>query len=326
MRAEVALLACTVGCSFPDYVAESDAAIDTNVDDVATDVGVDASDAADTTKADSFDASKPTCNATPATGFGAPARMTNLKGVTGADTNDSPFVFPDGLTLYFTGLDTLGRKHLHVVKRPDRASDFGTGALVDITDVGGVLRSRDVADTVGHGVDEIFFGGTGNDLWTAKRSGGAGPFAAVRMGLPVDTSDNEVTPTITEDGLRLIFGRIAPTTLSYHLYEATRPSVSATSWTDASQITGLTGLTQTCPTISTDGLTLYYAVATSTTASEVYFTQRTSLSGAFGTPTKIPILSPTGALDCPRSITADGCELYMSIGGAAHVAKRSPTP
>lgn len=329
-RSIVVLSFCISGCATggAEDAPTSDAGAEVNADASGSGDGslFPMDDAAD-------DAPLPSCNGAPLTAWQAPTPL-GVTGVVTSATVVDPYVLPDGLALLFASADASGKSRLHFATRANRSAPFVSGALIPGFE-GADWAAIDVGQPTAVGPDEMVFTTPANngDLWVATRPGGSGSVTSRRYTETfINTADVEGTPTLTADGERMIFARAGSGT-PYGLYEATRLTTTpGSAWIGVSALTSLNNASYSvaCPALSPDGLTLYFATnseAPTSASTQVFVTQRTSRTTAFGTPVAVPALSVPGKLNCPRSITADGCELYLSNDSTgtfrAYSAKRA---
>jgi hypothetical protein len=144
--------------------------------------------------------------ATPTDSFGTAAA---LAGVNSAETDQNPWLSPDGLTLVFDSTRSagFGQANLWMATRSSSSDTFGTpsevpGVNSDAVDEGATLSADQL---------EIFFdsnrpGGAGNlDIWRAQRDRIGEPFGAP---LPLDSVNSfgdELDLALTLDGTELFF-------------------------------------------------------------------------------------------------------------------------
>lgn len=146
--------------------------------------------------------------------WGAPARLDALCATTPAA---GPYITPDGLTLYYTiyvGADEA----LYVTARPDRASAFPAGTPVaglDPTSRGYPALSGDLRTI-------YFETHVPQDVGEATRDDATAAFGTPTA-LPFDTAAyTEEDPSVTADGLHLLFDSDRSGDGLKHAYETTR--------------------------------------------------------------------------------------------------------
>lgn len=102
-------------------------------------------------------------------------------------------------------------------------------------------------------------GGQGNtDLYIATRSSRAVPFGPLIALNSVNTIANEITPALSLDRLELYFSRYNSGT-SYDIYRSTRPDLGSGFGAPAPVLGVNTDTYQASPSITDDGLVMYYA-------------------------------------------------------------------
>ena len=170
-----------------------------------------------------------------------------------------PTISPNGLELYF---DIWGDWYLWVATRPSKDDPWG-----DPVKVGPPVGSYDAytADVSADGLSLYFAsyerpGGYGNDdLWVATRATIDDPWGEpVNLGPNVNSSRGDVCPTISADGLTLVFSRGGP----WSLWATTRKSVND-EWGPAVDL-GINGPGYFYgPALSPDGSTIYFDASAS---------------------------------------------------------------
>lgn len=164
---------------------------------------------------------------------------------------------------------------------------------------------------------ELYFhsyrtGSLGAALWVARRaSTGDGFDPPTRMD-QLDTVDDEVAPTITDDGLELVFERDSGSGVA-HLYSSRRGS-SDVPFVDASQLMlGDSNAVDTTPWLSGDGLRLIFSSARSggIGALDLYETSRADRSGDWALPKPLIELDDI-ANDASPTLSVDGLDIYYS--------------
>ena len=126
----------------------------------------------------------------------------------------------------------------------------------------------------------------------------------------------DTVPRLTSDELTLVYARQAsafPGDFNYDLYSATRSSTSDPFATPvAAEQINTTTYIEANPTISSDGLSLYFD--TSRDGGQIYVATRTSTADAFGPGTPVVALN-TASVDSAPFITDDGLELWFASDG-----------
>jgi Tol biopolymer transport system component len=168
----------------------------------------------------------------PTASFGAAVNL-------GAPLNTSveeliPKTSLDGLSLYFVSNrpGTLGNNDIWLATRASTAVNFGApvnlGAPINTSSLDGG------PDITADGLTLVFNsdrpGGSGSrDLYIATRASTAAAFgSAVNLGPTINTSDDDYSPSISADGLRLFFTSTRPGGFGDHdLWVTTRASLAA---------------------------------------------------------------------------------------------------
>lgn len=152
--------------------------------------------------------------------------------------------------------------------------------------------------------DEVFFLDQ-NKIFTATKD----PGGWLGRSASIDPAPNEVDrwPSLTSDGLLLVFQREG---MTRRLKQMTRDAKNATFTAMRDAWKGDVPSEFREPSITADGLGLLYMIDNTT-----YLTERGRRDVVFE-PSTVPIqidAPPTGQLRV-RSMSADGCKLYMTVG------------
>jgi len=161
----------------------------------------------------------------------------------------------------------------------------------------------------------------GSDIWMTKRAALDAPWQApVNLGKKINTTDGELDPSISADGLTLYFDRDEAT-----IYEATRSSVDAP-WDNAEVvISSLNGPTDDYyPYISNDGLSLYFCSdrPSGFGSMDIYVVTRPSLQSPWGEPVNLGDAINTPYYNCAPCVSVDGLTLYYDESGGIRIATR----
>jgi hypothetical protein len=138
------------------------------------------------------------------------------------DEQGPSYVKPGGPTLYFSsGPD---------IYKSERHGDGRFGPPEAVSSLNGA--SMDIQPNVRHDGREVVFasnrGGaaTGQDIWSATRSGPNGPWSApVNLGAAVNTAANETRPSLSWDATTLYFGRAPGLPVTTDIFVATREMI-----------------------------------------------------------------------------------------------------
>jgi hypothetical protein len=214
----------------------------------------------------------------------------------------------DELTLYFARLDEDGYD-IFSAKRASRDAPFGEATTVAALNY--PKNHNQDAMLSPDGLKIFFSRGFGNmTLLMAKRATINDAFG-VPAGIGLDSDVAEVEPYLSFDGSELWFARQQPYggALQLHVAKAMGDAFDVPRRVD--ELTPK-DMTTRSPVLTRDGLTLYFAMSTLTTAlNDVYVAHRTSLDGHFGDPRVVPELT-SAAEDYPTWISPDGCRIYLT--------------
>ena len=259
------------------------------------------------------------CSTLPMTSWEAPRRL-NLLGDNGALYFEDPSVSADGLTLWASKRVAACE---HAIYRGTRARDQSFATLVK-QDVPGIYCAPPYPSEVV--ADEVFLsaqGGGGSAVSRASRAGN------VWTTIPIagfDTSDFEFSQVITQDRVYMLFNRAGanPQNPFSIFITASRSGPTATVWRQEQQPAAPPNYVPSSIAMTSDGLGLFW----STKDARVWFLKRATrgedIASRWASAIEIPALE--GGAARVRSITADGCEVYLTSdrGGVTdtYVAKR----
>ncbi len=151
----------------------------------------------------------------------------------------------------------------------------------------------------------------GGDVWVAIRSSTSEPLGPPEsLGAPVNSSEDEGSPSISADGLELFFDR-AP---DGRIYVATRPSVIATFGRPQVVDLGRTGCCDGFPAVSADGRELYFCSDRpgGFGGDDVWVASRPAAGLPFGAPVNLGPTVNSGSNDCEPGISSDGKTLFFA--------------
>jgi hypothetical protein len=184
-----------------------------------------------------------------------PVAGINLHASTG---EDSPVISADGLELFFDSSFVGPSSDLWVAKRVSRNDPFQTPTLVQGSVNTGA--DEDPGSISSDGLTFYFGRTTGGsyDLYQATRPDRQSPFGNVTsLGSGVNTNLRDNYPFVSPDGLALYYHHG-----NHRLWTASRAS-TVDSFTNAQDlgdvVNGLPPLNSWRPTVSTDGLTLFFS-------------------------------------------------------------------
>jgi len=193
--------------------------------------------------------------------FGTPQ---NLGTVNSAFDEEDVEIAADGLTVYFASDRTggLGNLDLWYATRTSTGQSFG--APQNLVELSTSSLDRDPAASA-DGL-ALFFassrpgGSGGNDIWVATRPNATAPFGTPVNVSEVNSSSGDDNPAISSDGLELYFTSGRPGgSGSYDLWVARRSAVTLPFDPPENLNVLNTTALDADPTISGDGLALYFA-------------------------------------------------------------------
>jgi Tol biopolymer transport system component len=263
--------------------------------------------------------------------FGAPKPV---QGLNTTHLEGAPRLTPDELTVYFhSNRGTTASNDIYVATRGAKAEAFGTPAAVS-----GVNTTEDeFYPTLSPDLLTMYYASSptagGNEsVYYATRTSLAGAFSGRTSVTGVNTAALEGQPFLRGDGQELWFtsqrdGGVG----GRDIYRAPKTATTFGPGTDVTEIESTAA--EYLPTLSYDGLTIYFAstrVATGTLGSfDIWTAHRSSLSAAFDAPVPAPELNST-TVDYPGWLSPDECRIYFASdrvvtgGYDIYVAERMP--
>jgi len=215
-----------------------------------------------------------------------------------------PAVSADELELYFESMSDL-----YVARRQDRASSFEPPALLTVLNT----TMREVGPSPSaDGTMIVFDSGrfADVDLFVAARHGSTFDPPTAIPGLSTAGADEE-TPTLSYDGSLVVYAVAQPTNADEDLFLAHGPA-SETPYAIIGKVPNVNqpGSIETSPSLSADGLELFFQTDRSGSRNKIYVSRRPSASSDFGPPTVVAELD-NGADDTAPTISASGANLYF---------------
>jgi len=253
--------------------------------------------------------------------FGVPVNLGQNVNTGGDD--GCPSLTADGLEMYFHSdrPGGVGAYDIWVATRAAANQPWGKAVnLGPIVNGAGL----EIAPAISSDGLELYFsdygsprpGGMGTtDMWVTRRASRHDPWTTpVNLGPTVNSAEDEITLVISADGLELLFDSYRPGGVgASDLWVARRDSKSSP-W-QAPQWLGSTlnkaGI-EHCPTISADGLSLFFDYTPPGMASEegdLMLSRRPSLSAPWGAPVD---LGQAFSTHWASSISHDGKTLYFT--------------
>ncbi len=245
--------------------------------------------------------------------FGEPTNLGPIVNSSAGDT--SPSISADGLELYFSSdrPGGYGLDDIYVTTRATTEDDWG-----EPVNLGPIVNSSaaDITPCISADGLELYFcdwgeprpGGLGNDLWVTTR-----PTKDDEWGEPVNlatvnSSGYEFTPEISSDGLELYFESERPGGYGLDdLYVSTR-ATTEDEWGEPVNLgpTINSPLWEHCPTISADGLTLFFDIDFPT--GDLMMTRRATKDDDWGEPVN---LGHSASDHWASDISADDSTLFF---------------
>jgi Tol biopolymer transport system component len=247
---------------------------------------------------------------------------TNLGAVVNSAANESsPTISGDGLELYFGSNREggFGNSDIWVTTRASKNDPWEAPI-----NLGAVVNTDSAEGTPSISADglTLYFsdwiaprpGGQGSvDLWVTTRASKSDPWTTpVNLGPVVNTNGFEVTPEISSDGLELYFESNRPGAYGEDdLWVCTRATIDD-SWGAPQNLgSAINGeLWEHCPTISSNGLILFYDLDI---PGDIMVTRRTTHSDSWQTPVN---LGRTYSDHYAADISADFSILYFTSAQA----------
>jgi Tol biopolymer transport system component len=222
----------------------------------------------------------------------------------------SPYLSDDELTMYFTGArdDASTITDVFVTSRPTTTSSFGVVTLVSVSAPSPV---NDNAPAISPDGLTLYFvsdrgGNNTNDIYVVTRPSPQSAWGAPTSLTSInDPTHNDGEPFPDRDGA-MWFG--SDRAGSYDIYVAAQTSGSFGAPVRVAELTS--GADDTFPTLSADGLTMYFAT-TRAAGTKIFAAQRDSKTVPFAPPSPVTELNLV-AEQVPRWLSKDGCRLYFT--------------
>ena len=242
------------------------------------------------------------------------AEPVNLGPTINGAASYGPCVSPDGLELYFSRDDG----DIYVARRTTPEGEWGTPAKL-----GSPVNSPSSESGPCLSADglSLYFesnrpGTLGNlDLWVATRATVSDDWGApVNLGEPVNSAREDAGPSLSADGLELYFSSSnRPGGYgSRDLWVTTRATVNDKWGTPVNLGPGIhTSHSEATPSISPDGLVLFFDSSTGTVDSwDIYMTRRATRKDAWGPRINLGPPVNTTTWECAEKVSFDGSMLY----------------
>jgi hypothetical protein len=306
----VSVLAVFVGCvgddsgtpDGGDASSSPDAPSDVTSSDVVSDASVDAG---------RCDPNKP---------FGAPTPVAELNS---AFDDSAPHLSWDELTVYFSRRPTSDTDpfKLYYAQRSSPSDTFGTPALLPNLNSAADAGLNDLQPMVAKNDLALYFTSdraSTFDLFTATRTTGGSPsqspFGNVAPLTNLNHSDrSESRPFLSADATELWYTANAGSGQPFQIYRALGPTFAT-----GSAIPDLnTAGANSSPTLSADGLTMYFSSDRTggTGGLDIWFAKRASTSAAFQAAVSLSTVNAafnSSADDVPAWLSPDDCVFWMA--------------
>jgi hypothetical protein len=225
--------------------------------------------------------------------------------VAAGEYRDHPTLSPDMLTMYLTK-DSVGSATIWYTERESLIEPWMPIALVPDLNSG----TSDTAPNLSPNGLVMHFasdrGGASNDLYVATRAQVQDPWGNITPISELNTVELEHSPTLTPNGLRMVFDRDG------ELFESTRGS-TADPWGSPVPLTELNraGFYVGDGELADGGLTLYFDSEFAATGLDLYVTTRPSLDAPFEAPAPMDTLNTSGHESDPW-LSPDGRTLFFA--------------
>ena len=245
---------------------------------------------------------------------------------------DHSFISADGRSMYVTSGLGLGppfggggRKALSVFRRASDSDPWGTredlganvngGGSVGIPSVTEDELSLFFSDTIAHWGPVLREGFGGGDLWFSTRpSVGSDWGEATNVGETVNSPYLDADASISADGLSLFFISNRPGGSGDNdIWTSSRTSLQSP-WQapkNLGPIVNTPGAERT-PSISPDGLTLFYVQRPTTTLPNLFATSRSDANSPWQEPVNLGPKINTSRVEIGPQLSADGSTFYFS--------------
>jgi Tol biopolymer transport system component len=150
----------------------------------------------------------------------------------------------------------------------------------------------------------------GNDLWWIERPDRTSPWGAARLIPNVNTGMEEYAPSLSSDGLQLLFTRSNTAPSAEELWLTRRDSVSA-EWREPESLSiNDPRAKDSDPVFSPDGLEVWWVRGISNTDHDLYSATRATHEESFAMSTPAEVLNST-AWEGDPWLSADGREIVF---------------
>jgi hypothetical protein len=151
------------------------------------------------------------------------------------------------------------------------------------------------------------------ELFVASRSSTTAAFGAATNVAELTTgTSQQFNPTLTGDGLHIIYADDKPGMGSFDLYEAVRATSASQFGTPVALAVLNTAATDWNPFVSSDGLRVMYTSNGATGNDQIYEATRNAVGDAFSSPKLHGELTVAGTNQWTPTLTADWLDIYFA--------------
>ncbi|MCP4261608.1 MAG: hypothetical protein GY774_29510 [Planctomycetes bacterium] len=250
--------------------------------------------------------------------FGEPVNLGPTVNAT-SSWQGEPSISADGLSLYFASdrSGEAGDSDLWVTTRPTIDDDWG-----EPVNLGRIINSTAKEENPCISADglELYFasnrkgGYGGHDIWITRRQTKQDLWGIpTNLGPTINTGMMDISPCITADGLSLYLACYQRDGIGcYDLFVSERMTVE-NPWSEPARLGPDVNFeyNDVVPSISADGLTLFYARGSVPSLAGLCMTTRATTSDFWGTSMGLHSKCDTSSYDYAPSVSADGSTLYF---------------
>jgi hypothetical protein len=226
----------------------------------------------------------------------------------------TPSFSSDQLTIFFSQGTAPSQFDIYYATRPNKFAAFGAPIPIPSINTDQMEWSSNISTD---GLSLYFSRGYdwNGDIWVTKRTSLLDPFGAPQPVAELNTSYADMGPAISADGLTMY---LCSTRLNGRedLFVATRSNISLPFSTPVALDEINTPQDDAGPTITPDGLTLYYryryGVGGTGSLQEIWAAQRPDTNSPFGTPYLVPELNTAVSDSSAPDVTRDGMRIYFT--------------
>ncbi|NVB83784.1 MAG: hypothetical protein HOV81_35745 [Kofleriaceae bacterium] len=231
--------------------------------------------------------------------FGTPVALTNDISVRDHDPS-----MTDNMLELYTSRQGAATEDIWRYARNQASSPFGTAAAETVSTQ---TQNEEGVDVSGDGTVMFFIrdGASQRDINMSTRPVGA-PWS---NGTPIpelDPGDNSANPSLSRDGLMIVFERLDET--QYSLWQSTRTSAQS-QWMPPQPIMSLPisgGLKPQSPMLSADKLTIYFHARGTSGSNDIFEAHRATVTASFGAPVPVDGVNTANEQEEDPWISADG--------------------